>query len=60
MAGVLLNEHSSPECRGPGFGNYDAESARYEAVTLEQVKAVAQKHLRPDALVVATVRPEKA
>ena len=47
------------ELYGLGFGNYDSENARYEAVTLEQVRAVAQKHLRPDALVVATVRPEK-
>jgi predicted Zn-dependent peptidase len=28
-------------------------------VTLAQVKAAAQKHLKPDALVIAVVKPEK-
>jgi predicted Zn-dependent peptidase len=29
-------------------------------VTLEQIKAAAQKYLKPDALVVAVVKPEKS
>jgi zinc protease len=37
----------------------DTEDALYEAVTLEQVKAVARKYLKPDALVIAVVRPEE-
>jgi len=40
-----------------GFAHSDIEDALYEAVTLDQIKAVAQKYLRPDGLVIATVRP---
>ena len=40
-----------------GFANMEREDALYEAVTLAQVKAVAQKYLLPDALVVSVVRP---
>jgi len=47
------------EIYGLGFGNIDREDALYEAVTLDQAKAVAQKYLQPDAVVVAVVRPEK-
>ena len=46
------------ELYGLGFSHTDTEDALYEAVTLEQVKAVARKYLTPDALVVAMVRPE--
>jgi predicted Zn-dependent peptidase len=35
----------------------DTEDAKFEAVTLEQVKAVAQKYLKPDALVISVVKP---
>lgn len=45
------------ELYGLGFGNVDSEDAKYEAVTLEQVKAVAQKYLQPDTAVIATVKP---
>lgn len=47
------------ELYGLGYANTDAEDAKLEAVTLEQVKAAAQKYLKPDALVIATVKPEK-
>jgi zinc protease len=40
-----------------GFAHSDIEDALYEAVTLEQIKTAAQKYLRPDGLVIATVRP---
>src|ERR1035437_5877421 len=46
------------ELYGLGFSHTDTEDALYEAVTLEQVKAVARKYLTPDALVIAVVKPE--
>ena len=45
------------ELYGLGYAYTDTEDARYEAVTLEQVKAVARKYLKPDALVIAVVKP---
>jgi zinc protease len=47
------------ELYGLGWQNTDIEDAKYEAVTLEDVKAAAQKYLRSDALVIATIAPEK-
>jgi predicted Zn-dependent peptidase len=46
------------ELYGLGYNHTDSEDALFEAVTLEQVKAAAQKYLRPDALVIATVKPQ--
>jgi zinc protease len=48
------------ELYGLGFNYSDSEDAKYEAVTLEQVQAAAQKYLKPDALVIALVKPEKS
>lgn len=45
------------ELYGLGYMNCDSEDACYEAVTLEQTKAVAQKYLNPHACVVAVVKP---
>jgi len=45
------------ELFGLGYQNIDLEDAKYEAVTLDQVKVVAQKYLRADALVVAMIKP---
>jgi zinc protease len=45
------------ELYGLGHAYTDTEDARYEAVTLDQLKAAAQKYLRPDALVIALVQP---
>jgi zinc protease len=47
------------ELYGLGYAHTDAEDPRYEAVTLDEVKAVARKYLKPDALVIAVVRPEE-
>jgi zinc protease len=47
------------ELYGLGYGYTDAEDAKLEAVTLEQVKAVAQKYLKSDAAVIAVVKPGK-
>jgi zinc protease len=42
-----------------GYQRTELDDAKYEAVTLEQIKAVAEKYLNPDALVVAVVKPGK-
>ena len=46
------------ELYGLGYAHTDQEDALYEAVTLDQVKAAAQKYLKPEALVIAVVKPE--
>ncbi|MBI5772722.1 MAG: insulinase family protein [Verrucomicrobia bacterium] len=55
--GSLASATALDELYGLGFANGDTEDARYHAVTLEEIKAVAQKYLRSDALVIATVKP---
>jgi zinc protease len=57
--GGLAMTTALDELYGLGYAHSDTDDARYEAVTLEQVKAVAQKYLRNDAMVVSIVRPEK-
>ena len=47
------------ELYGLGYAHIDNEDAFYEAVTLDHVKTVARKYLRPDDLVIAVVRPEE-
>jgi zinc protease len=47
------------ELYGLGYGYTDVEDAKLAAVTLDQVKAAAQKYLRSDAAVIAVVKPEK-
>jgi len=57
--GHLASMTALDELYGLGYQHAELDDAKYEAVTLEQIKAVAQKYLRPDALVVAVVKPEK-
>lgn len=45
------------ELYGLGYANCDTEDAQYDAVTLEQTKAVAQKYLDPNTCVVAVIKP---
>jgi zinc protease len=45
------------ELYGLGYGQIDTEDARYEAVTLEHVKAVAGKYLTPASAVIAVIKP---
>jgi len=45
------------ELYGLGYAHSETEDALYEAVTLDQVKAVAEKYLKPNALVIAVVKP---
>jgi predicted Zn-dependent peptidase len=42
---------------GLGYQRTELDDAKFEAVTLEQVNAVAQKYLKPDAFVVSVVKP---
>ncbi len=56
--GALAMTTALDELYGLGYGYSDSEDALYEAVTLDQVQAVARKYLKPDALVVATVKPD--
>jgi zinc protease len=46
------------ELYGLGFENAEREDARFEAVTLAEVQAVAGRYLRSDCAVVAIVRGE--
>lgn len=46
------------ELYGLGFDRADGDDARYDAVTLEQVKAAAQKYLTPDRYAVSIVKGE--
>jgi len=47
------------ELYGIGYANCDAEDGKFEAVTLAEVKDAAQKYLKPDALVISLVKPDK-
>jgi zinc protease len=57
--GHLASVSALDELYGLGHGRAELDDAKYEAVTLEQIKRAAQKYLKPDALVVALVAPEK-
>jgi len=57
--GNLASLTALDELYGLGYQRAELDDAKYEAVTLEQIKAVAQKYLKPDALVVAVVKPGK-
>ncbi len=45
------------ELYGLGYLNSDTEDAKFEAVTLDEIRRVAQKYLTPDTFVVAMIRP---
>ena len=55
--GHLAAASALDELYGLGWQRADLDDAKYEAVTLEQIKFAAQKYLKPDALVVAVVKP---
>lgn len=55
--GTLAMMTALDELYGLGYDYLDAEDARIEAVTLDEVKAAARKYLRPDAFVLAVLRP---
>ncbi len=45
------------ELYGLGHDHIDLEDALYEAVTLDDIKAVSRQYLTPNALVLATIKP---
>lgn len=55
--GNLAMTHALDELYGLGYRNADTEDARFEAVTREQTQAAAARYLRPEAAVLAVVRP---
>ena len=56
--GSLAMASALDELYGLGYAHAETEDGLFEAVTLDQIKAVAQKYLRADALVIAVVKPE--
>jgi zinc protease len=57
--GSLASLTALDELYGLGWQHAELDDAKYEAVTLEQTKAAAQKYLKPDGFVVSIVKPEK-
>jgi zinc protease len=55
--GSLATLTALDELYGLGYQRTELDDAKFEAVTLEQVKAVAQKYLKPDVCVVSIVKP---
>jgi zinc protease len=58
--GTLAMSTALDELYGLGYAHSETEDALYEAVTLDQVKAVAENYLKPNALVIAVVKPAAA
>ena len=56
--GSLASTSALDELYGLGYQRSELDDAKYEAVTLAQAQAAAQKYLQPDALVVAVVKPD--
>ena len=55
--GHLASTTALDELYGLGWQRAELDDAKYEAVTLEQIKSAAQKYLKPDALVISVVKP---
>jgi zinc protease len=55
--GGLAMTTALDELYGLGFNHSETDDARYEGVTLEEIKAAAQKYLKPDAMVISIVKP---
>jgi zinc protease len=55
--GHLAMTTALDELYGVGYEHIDREDALYEAVTLDQTRAVAQRCLDPKSVVVASIRP---
>jgi len=57
--GGLATTTALDELYGLGYANSYAEDAKIEAVTIDQVRAVAQKYLRPEAAVISVINPSE-
>jgi zinc protease len=55
--GNLASITALDELYGLGYQHSELDDAKFEAVTLEQINAVAQKYLTPDGFVVSVVKP---
>jgi zinc protease len=55
--GNLASITALDELYGLGFQHSELDDARFEAITPDQIKAVAQKYLTPDKFVVSVVKP---
>jgi len=55
--GTLAMTTALDELYGLGYSHNDSEDALFDAVTLDETKVVAQKYLRANAFVIATVKP---
>jgi zinc protease len=55
--GLLASATALDELYGLGWQRSELDDAKFEAVTLEEIKAVAQKYLKPETAVIAVVRP---
>ena len=55
--GNLASITALDELYGLGYQHSELDDAKFEAVTLEQIKAIAQKYLTPDGFVVSVVKP---
>ena len=58
--GHLASTTTLDELYGLGYERAEQDDAKFEAVTLQQIKAVAQKYLKPDSVVVALVKPQQS
>jgi zinc protease len=56
--GNLAATSALDELYGLGWQRTELDDAKYEAVTLEQTKSIAQKYLKSEAFVVSIVKPE--
>lgn len=55
--GGLAMTMALDELYGLGYSHIDHEDKDYEAVTLEQIREVAEKYLKPSEAVIAAIRP---
>jgi len=58
--GNLASTSALDELYGLGWQRAETDDAKYEAVTVEQTRLMAQKYLRPEACVISLVQPDPA